>query len=126
MKRLLNSVLGACFLAASVVAVGTGPALAKPNSSVGAETASGTGCLVRDANGAYHFDPECRWHTVARRDRNGNLVLYSYHDQGNLPPNAPRPSSAIQHSGPWPGCPDGINEVTTPSGQYRSDCRFHN
>lgn len=123
MKRLLSSVVGLCFLAASVAAT---PALAKPNGSVGAQTASGTGCLVRDANGAYHFDANCQWHTVARRDRDGNLVLYSYHDQGTLPANAPRPSSAIQHSGPWPGCPDGINEVTTPSGQYRSDCRFHN
>ena len=123
MRMVLNSVLAVCFLAATVAAT---PALAKPNGSVGADTASGTGCLVRDANGAYHFDANCRWHTVTRRDRDGNLVLYSYHDQGNLPPNAPHPSSATQNRGPWPGCIDGIHETTTPSGQYRSDCRFHN
>jgi hypothetical protein len=114
-----------CALAATA-ALSTA-ALAKPNHPINAATTdSGTGCLVRDGAGAYHFDAACRWHLVRRRDKDGNLVLYSYQDHGSLPAGAPRPSSASRHSGPWPGCIDGINEVTTPSGEYRSDCRFHN
>lgn len=113
-----------CVSAALVFAPGL--ALAKPNSPINAaQTNSGTGCLVRDANGGYHYDATCEWHTVVRRDRNGQLVLYSYQDHGQLPPNAPHPTSAVRHTGPWPGCiGDVINEVTTPSGEYRSDCRF--
>jgi hypothetical protein len=123
--RLLSLAAGLCVLAA--VGAASTIASAKPNHPINAATTdSGTGCLVRDGAGAYHFDAACRWHLVRRRDKNGKLVLFSYHDQGNLPPNAPRPSSASKHSGPWPGCLDGINEVTTPSGQYKSDCRFHN
>jgi hypothetical protein len=101
--------------------------IAKPNGPINAaQTNSGTGCLVRDANGAYLFDATCEWHTVVRHDRNGQLVLYSYHDHGQLPANAPHPSSASRHEGPWPGCiGDVIHEVTAPSGEYRSDCRFH-
>jgi hypothetical protein len=121
---LLGSLFGLCFLAATFAG---GGAAAKPNHPVNAaQTDSGTGCLVRDANGAYIYDASCEWHTVVRRDRDGNLVLYSYHDHGNLPANAPHPTSASQNNGPWPGCLDGIHEVTSPSGEYRSDCRFHN
>lgn len=100
---------------------------AKPNGPINAaQTNSGTGCLVRDADGNYLYDATCEWHTVTRRDRNGALVLYSYQDHGQLPANAPHPTSAIRHEGPWPGCiADVIHEVTAPSGEYRSDCRFH-
>ena len=101
--------------------------VAKPNSPVNAaQTNSGTGCLVRDADGNYLYDATCEWHTVVRRDRDGNLVLYSYQDHGQLPAGAPHPSSASRNEGPWPGCiGDVIHEVTAPSGEYRSDCRFH-
>jgi hypothetical protein len=101
-------------------------ASAKPNGPINAaQTSSGTGCLVRDGAGAYHYDATCEWHVVYRRNRAGNLVMYSYQDHGQLPANAPHPSSASRHTGPWPGCiGDEINEVTTPSGEYRSDCRF--
>lgn len=117
--------LGVCALAA--VAIGAPSVSAKPNAPINAATTdSGTGCLVRDASGGYHFDPNCEWHVVRRRDRDGNLVLFSYQDHGQLPPNAPHPTSAVQNRGPWPGCIDGIHETTTPSGEYRSDCRFHN
>ncbi len=102
-------------------------ASAEPNAPINAATTdSGTGCLVRDANGVHHFDATCEWRLVRRRDRDGNLVLFSYQDHGQLPANVPHPSSASRHTGPWPGCLDGIHEVTTPSGEYRSDCRFHN
>ena len=100
--------------------------VAKPPQPINAaQTSSGTGCLVRDANGAYHYDATCEWHVVYRRNRSGALVMYSYQDHGQLPAGAPHPSSASRHTGPWPGCiADEINEVTTPSGEYRSDCRF--
>jgi hypothetical protein len=123
--RFLRSSAALCVLA--VAAAGASAALAKPDKPINAATTdSGTGCLVRDAVGAYHYDAACKWHLVRKRDKNGNLVLFSYHDEGNLPANAPHPSSASQNRGPWPGCLDGIHEVTSPSGQYRSDCRFHN
>lgn len=119
----LRSLVGLCFLAS----VGfSSVAIAKPPHPINAaQTNSGTGCLVRDGAGNYHFDATCEWHTVVRRDRDGNLVLYSYQDHGQLPEAAPHPDSAQRHTGPWPGCiGDVINEVTTPSGEYRSDCRF--
>jgi hypothetical protein len=100
---------------------------AKPNAAINAATpTSGTGCLVRDGDGAYHADAACQWHLVTRTDRDGNLVLFSYHDEGNLPAGAPRPSSASQNDtvlGPG-GCQ--YHEVTTPSGAYHSDCHAHN
>lgn len=126
MKKHLSRIAAAvCLTAAAIIAPSA--AVAKPNGPVNAaQTDSGTGCLVRDANGAYHFDATCEWHTVVRRDRGGSLVLYSYQDHGQLPSGAPHPSSASRNTGPWPGCiGDVINEVTTPSGEYRSDCRFH-
>ncbi len=123
--KLAALVVGLCVVAAAGAL--SGAAMAKPNHPINAATTdSGTGCLVRDAVGAYHYDPNCRWHLVRRRDRDGNLVLYSYHDQGDLPANAPHPDRAIRHTGPWPGCPELINETTAPSGEYRSDCRYHN
>jgi YD repeat-containing protein len=124
--HLFAPVLAACIFAAAAIGM-VSAASAKPNNPINAATTdSGTGCLVRDGAGVYHYDATCEWHLVRRRDRDGNLVLFSYHDQGQLPDGAPRPSSADRHVGPWPGCLDGITEVTTPSGQYRSDCRFHN
>ncbi len=81
---------------------------------------------MRDADGNYHFDADCKWHTVVKRDKDGNLKMFSYQDQGTLPDDAPHPSSAVRNTADWPGCPDGINEVTTPSGEYRPDCRFKN
>ena len=124
-KQLLRAAAAFCF--AFAVAGAPSGALAKPNGPINAaQTNSGTGCLVRDANGAYHYDATCEWHTVTRRDRNGQLVLYSYQDHGQLPANAPHPTSASRNEVPWPGCiGDVIHEVTAPSGEYRSDCRVH-
>jgi hypothetical protein len=123
MKHALRIATVLCVTAALLAPTG---AAGKPNGPINAaQTNSGTGCLVRDANGGYHYDATCEWHTVVRRDRDGQLVLYSYQDHGQLPANAPHPTSASRHTGPWPGCiADVINEVTTPSGEYRSDCRF--
>lgn len=121
MKTHALIIAASCALA---VAGLSATALAKPNNPNAAETSSGEGCLVRDADGVYHFDASCKWHLVVKRDKNGALVNFSYQDKGQLPDGAPRPSSAIRNSGPWPACGGDINEVTTPSGQYSSDCRF--
>ena len=127
MKRLLNSVVGVCFLAATWRRWRRAPLWLSPTGRSGATTASGTGCLVRDANGAYHFDPELpagtRWRGATEME---TWCSTATRTTATLPPGAPRPSSAMQNQGPWPGCLDGIREVTSPSGQYRSDCRFHN
>ncbi len=124
--RLLRSIAGLSLVAAFAVGA-SNTALAKPDKPINAAQAdSGTGCLVRDADGDYHFDADCKWHTVVKRDKDGNLQSFSYQDQGTLPDDAPHPSSAVKNSQDWPGCPDGINEVTTPSGEYRSDCRYKN
>jgi hypothetical protein len=102
-------------------------AWAKPDKPVNAaQTDSGTGCLVRDANGDYHFDASCNWHTVVKLDKDGNLKSFSYQDHGQLPEDAPHPSSASKNSGDWPGCGDGFSEVTTPSGEYSSTCSTRN
>ncbi|MEQ8936270.1 MAG: hypothetical protein RIE56_10820 [Amphiplicatus sp.] len=112
---------------ASVVALACGVASAKPEKPENAaETSSGEGCLVRDGAGAYHFDAACKWHLVVKRDKDGNLVSFSYQDKGTLPADAPHPDKASKNSGPWPTCGADINEVTTPSGQYSSDCRYKN
>ena len=87
----------------------------------------GQGCLVADANGAYTFDAACNYHIVRRRDRDGNLAMVSYHDQGSLPDGAPRPSSAVRRdvSATINGRTCTGQETTTPSGQYSSDCHFN-
>ena len=108
--------------AAALALIGT--ASAKDEKPINAaETASGTGCLVRDANGDYHVDPDCKWKTVVKRDKDGNLVSYKYQDKGTLPDGAPAPSSAMS----WDDAPCGddvYDEQTTPSGQYSSSCHF--
>lgn len=115
--------IAASLLAAAMFAPAT--AIAKPDKPENAaQTSSGTGCLVRDANGDYHFDAACEWHTTIKRDKDGNITMFNYHDKGQLPDGAPAPTSASQNNAPWPGCPDGIKEVTSPSGEYRSDCRW--
>ena len=123
--RRIGSLLAASMLA---IGVGTGVAVAKPDKPENAaQTNDGKGCLVRDANGAYLFDANCEWHTVLKRDKNGAIQFFSYQDKGSLPAGAPAPKSADNHYAPWPGCPDGIKETTTPSGQYSSSCKYgHN
>lgn len=122
-KRRSGLMFSAIVLAAGAGMAGT--ATAKPDKPENAaQTASGTGCLVRDANGAYHYDADCEWHTVIKKDKNGAIQKFNYHDKGQLPDGAPRPTSTQINYAPWPGCPEGIKEVTSPSGEYRSDCRW--
>lgn len=103
----------------------TGVAVAKPDKPENAaQTADGKGCLVRDGAGAYHFDAACEWHTVIKKDKAGAIQFFSYQDKGSLPAAAPKPKGADNHYAPWPGCPDGIKETTTPSGQYSSSCKY--
>ncbi|MEE2692467.1 MAG: hypothetical protein VX640_13095 [Pseudomonadota bacterium] len=110
-----------------LICAAPGGAFAKPDKPENAaQTSSGSGCLVRDAVGAYHYDADCQWHLVVKRDKDGNLVSFSYQDKGKLPEDAPHPDKAMKNSGPWPACGADINEVTTPSGQYSSDCRYKN
>jgi hypothetical protein len=126
-KRItrLGWTIAACILAAA--AVTPTAVLAKPDKPENAaQTASGKGCLVRDGNGAYSYDANCDWHTVIKRDKNGAIQNFSYQDKGQLPAAAPRPKGAAINYAPWPGCPEGIKEVTTPSGQYSSDCKYGN
>lgn len=116
-----SSVLGACLLAVGM----TGAAWAKPAKPLNAATTeSGTGCLVRDADGNYHADADCAWHVVVKRDKDGNLLSFKYQDKGSLPEGAPRPSSALKVETVYPGCPAGANEITLPSGEYSSDCHY--
>ena len=103
-----------------------GPAAAKPDKPVNAATTDkGTGCLVRDATGAYHFDADCKWSVVIKRDKDGALQFYKYQDKGQLPEGAPAPDKAMS----WddtPGCggTGDTSEKTSPSGQYMSNCHF--
>lgn len=123
MRKLMNATAALCLITAGALAPST--ALAKADNA--AVVASGKGCLVADANGAYTLDANCDYHVVTRNDRNGTLVLVSYQDQGTLPEGAPRPTSAIRRAvtSTVGGETCEGNEVTTPSGEYRSDCRFN-
>lgn len=122
--RSCISALSAALLVASLT---TGVAIAKPDKPEhAAQTGDGMGCLVRDGAGAYHFDATCEWHTVVKRDKDGAIQFFSYQDKGKLPDGAPKPKGADNHSASWPGCPEGIKETTTPSGQYSSSCRYGN
>lgn len=57
----------------------TGVASAKPDKPITAATTDkGTGCLVRDAEGAYHYDADCKWTLVMKTDAEGNITLYHY------------------------------------------------
>lgn len=116
---------GACIAITAAVAASPA-AFAKPDRPENAaHTNSGKGCLVRDANGTYHYDPDCNWRSVVRYDRDEVLVLVNYQDKGNLPAGAPRPKSAIRNTEPWPGClAPVIDEWTKPSGEYSSYCHF--
>lgn len=121
MKKSLFVCVGAAALLAA------GAAFAKPDGPVNAaETDSGSGCLVRDANGDYHFDEACVWHVVVKRDKNGAVTSSIYQDKGNLPDGAPRPDKALKTTTTYPGCPSGAEELTTPSGQYSSSCHIKN
>jgi hypothetical protein len=123
MREFLNPVAGFCL--AVLVAAAPSVALAKADNAAVAE--SGKGCLVADANGAYSFDANCDYHVVTRNDRAGVLVLVGYQDHGTLPEGAPRPTSATRR--PVTSTVGGETcegyEITTPSGEYRSDCRFN-
>ena len=123
MSKLVKTIASVCILVAAVATPSI--VLAKAENAAVAE--SGQGCLVADANGAYTFDAACSYHVVTRNDQSGNLVLVSYHDQGNLPDGAPRPSRALRRdvSSTVGGETCTGQEVTTPSGQYSSDCRFN-
>lgn len=109
-------------LAASLSGI-AGTALAKPDKPVTAATAEkGTGCLVRDAEGAYHYDSKCKWTLTKRTNALGNLVLYNYQDKGTLPEGAPAPDAALKTDYDA-GCTG--SELVTPAGKYSSDCKYN-
>jgi hypothetical protein len=121
--RSFMKVAAAASLIASTLMPGT--AFAKAENAAVAE--HGQGCLVADGNGNYTFDASCEYHIVTRNDAGGALVLVSYQDHGTLPEGAPRPRSAVRRAvtSVVGGQTCEGNEVTTPSGEYRSDCRFN-
>jgi len=124
-KRLMRSGVAIATGILLAAAMTTGVAVAKPDKPENAaQTSDGKGCLVRDGAGAYHFDANCEWHTVIKRDKANAIQFFSYQDKGELPAAAPKPAKADNHYAPWPGCPEGIKETTTPSGQYSSSCRY--
>jgi hypothetical protein len=59
---------------------------------------------------------------VVKKDKDGKVVMLSYQDKGQLPEGAPRPKTALKATTVYAGCPDGASELTTPGGEYRSDC----
>lgn len=94
----------------------------------------GYGCGVADATGAYHFDEKCRFQYNVQYEsgKSGTpegLKSFKYHDQGTLPPGAPRPAETrvIPYSADFFGW--GLictgSETTTPSGEYRSTCQYN-
>lgn len=100
-------------------------ASAKPDKPLNAATTdSGTGCFVLDGAGNYHVDTECEWHTVQKTDKDGNLVSFKYQDKGTVPEGAPLPGKAQKVDTDFAGCSEKLKEVTTPSGQYSSDCHW--
>lgn len=120
---MIRQSLFLCVGAAALFAAGA--ALAKPDKPINAaETDSGEGCLVRDANGDYHTDNACQWHIIVKRDKNGAFVSASYQDKGTLPEGAPRPDKALKTTTIYDGCTTGAEELTTPSGQYSSSCHI--
>lgn len=122
--NVLYPVVGASLLVA--LAAAPAPALAKPPNAANPD--SGNGCLVADANGAYTFDADCEYHIVTKRNKDGSRALVSYHDRGTLPDGAPTPAKA-RHNDVSYTFADGTTctgtEITTPSGEYRSDCKFN-
>ncbi len=118
--RITSALAVAGFAAAILV---PSAALAKPDKPItAATTESGTGCLVRDADGAYHLDEACTWHLTSKTDADGNITLYHYQDKGTLPADAPHPSKADKVS--FEGGCSGT-ENTKPSGKYSSDCKYN-
>lgn len=100
-------------LAAAIL--GTAPASAKPPGPINAtQTERGTGCGVRDAEGNYHFDPNCEYMFVEHRDRDGSVQHFSYRDHGRLPATAPHPTTAQRITSPHPYCIGGYDERITP------------
>lgn len=113
----------ACAFGALAALAISGTALAKPDKPItAATTESGTGCLVRDADGAYHFDADCKWSLTMKTDENGNITLYNYRDAGTLPEDAPHPDKALKTDFAA-GCSG--TELVTPAGKYSSDCKFN-
>ena len=91
------------------------------------QVSSGTGCIVTDAYGGHHYDPNCNWHDVSTYDEGGNLIKYKYQDQGTLPEGAPRPARAIHQTsinnydnGDGQYFEGRVTETITPSGEYKS------
>jgi hypothetical protein len=91
-----------------------------------ATTDSGTVCIVRASEtDGYQFDADCQWHSVEKRDADGNLVSYRYQDKGALQPGQTAPSKAVRipitlnvfgFATPCTG-----TETISPSGNYSSN-----
>ncbi|MEZ5961652.1 MAG: hypothetical protein R3C30_14700 [Hyphomonadaceae bacterium] len=122
MRSFLKVTAAVCLIASTLA---PGVAFAKADNAAVAE--HGQGCLVADGDGNYTVDANCEYHVVTRNDASGATVLVSYQDHGTLPEGAPRPRAAVRRAvtSIVGGQTCEGNEITTPSGEYRSDCRFH-
>ena len=122
LKSILASTLSVFFLAATVA--GSASAL-PPDHALNAITDSGTGCEVSATGSGHVTDPTCQWNIVRRRNADGQVVVFSYHDEGQLQPGQTAPSRAVHFSGICAGGRGEYTETISPSGHYRSDCRFN-
>ena len=90
-----------------------------------ATTNSGTLCFVHEADGApYAVDPDCSWHTVVKRDKDGALQSYRYQDKGTLQAGQVAPDRAVRIpivGAVVGGLPCTGTEVVSPSGNYSSN-----
>ena len=128
--KFLGSVASVCGALAAIVGLSSSPVSAKPDNA--ADPTSGLGCGVADATGHYTYDADCEYHYLRKTGRDGTPQIASYHDHGTLPGSAAFPERTrhstiafdINVDGHWAHCTG--NEITTPSGDYRSDCRIDN
>jgi hypothetical protein len=124
MKKVVGSIVFIALLGLAVSFVGSHLVSAAP-----AEAESFLGCYVRISEaGDYVYDEECKAHQVFKTDADGQVVINTYQDYAQTswhPETAFRDSyEACFNFGPPSGVKCGtINELITPSGQYKSS--FH-
>lgn len=132
----IRTIILATSIPAALACLAADPATAKPyrpQPSHAANVAFGTVCAVADAHGEYHQDNDCQVHAVTNYAPGGaspeTLQSFIYSDHGTLPPEAPRPQQtrrapiSVEFFFGWGLLCTGT-EITTPSGEYRSDCHY--
>jgi len=125
--KTLNLTAGISVLATAAMMLPLSASAAPDKPINAATTDSGTSCWVHEADGAaYAVDAECSWHSVAKLDKDGNPVSFTYQDKGNLQEGQTAPDAAVKiaiEGMVVNGLPCTGTEVVTPSGQYSSDLK---